>query len=135
MRAPTTAIHSRAYGSPACVTALPGRWPGTTRIREAASTPRASPAAVADPVRQRGHRQDPRQPHLRQDRLAGPRAGDPLRLHPRLRRPGVVLTLAGHRAAPAEPVVGDVDLVGAPDATEAAAPVARGVGEDDAAPG
>src|SRR5215471_5719093 len=47
MRAPTTAIHSRAYGAPACVSTLPGRWPGTTRIREVASTPRASPAAVA----------------------------------------------------------------------------------------
>src|SRR5215468_2686697 len=47
MRAPTTAIHSRAYGAPACVTTLPGRSPGTTRIREAARTPRASPAAVA----------------------------------------------------------------------------------------
>ncbi len=47
------------------------------------------PGDRADAVRLRGDGEDPRQPHLRQDRVARPGPGDPLRLHPRLRRPGL----------------------------------------------
>ena len=44
------------------------------------------PEIAAAPRRQRGDREEPHQPSVRQDRRARPRPGRPLRLHPRARR-------------------------------------------------
>ena len=71
-----------ASGDPGGVDDLTPREADVLRLIAAGAV---QPGDRQDPVRQRGDGQDPRQPHLRQDRLPRPGPGDALRLHPRIR--------------------------------------------------